>query len=179
MSRKKNKKRDRERKKPNATFPAKFGMGNPVRVKAGTTDPDFTDIPLGGWAGTISEVDQRSNPPTYLIEWNQYTLDHMHPVFRNRCERDDLTFESMWLAENDLELDTGGPVVIEQPTQIVTRPLSQNDQEDRIRAIFALTSNDPLPQANLENLRRYARHLKTHLSFPFQAKYLVASAPSS
>ena len=177
MSRKKNKKPDQKRKKPIATFPAKFSVGNCVRVKPGTTVPDFTDIPLGGWAGRVSEVDQRSNPPTYSVEWNRYTLDHMHPVFRNRCERDGLTLESMWLAETDLELDNGEPAVIEQPTRIAIRPLTKNDQDDRIRAIFALTSNDPLPLANLENLRRYARYLKTQLSFPFQAKYFVETGP--
>jgi hypothetical protein len=27
---------------------------------------------------TIREVDQRSAPPTYLIEWDRHTLNHMH-----------------------------------------------------------------------------------------------------
>ena len=146
-------------------------------MKPGTTDPDFPDIPLGGWAGAISEVNHRSNPPTYLIEWDQHTLDHMHPVYRKRCERDDLDVGSMWLAEADLEPDGGGPAVIEQPTSIVTRPLSQDDQDDRIRAIFGLTSDDPLPEANEENLRQYRRYLATHLSFPFQAKSTVETGP--
>jgi hypothetical protein len=101
-----------------------------VRVKPGTADPDFPDIPLGGWAGTITEVDQRSAPPTYLIEWNKHTLDHMHPVYRKRCERDGLELESMVLGEDDIEQDTGGPGVIEQPPKIVTRPLSARDGRD-------------------------------------------------
>ena len=122
-------------------------------------------------------MDQRSNPPTYLIEWDQHTLDHMHPVYRKRCERDDLELESMWLGEADIEPDSGGPAVIEQPTSIVTRPLSKDDQDDRIRAIFGLTSDDPLPPANEENLRRYRRYLASHLSFPFQAKYTVETGP--
>ena len=83
--------------------PARFAAGAQVRVKPGTTDPDFPDIPLGGWAGTISEVDERSAPPTYLIEWDRHTLDHMHPVYRKRCERDGLELESMWLGEDDIE----------------------------------------------------------------------------
>jgi len=177
MKPKKNKKRNRDRSRPNATFPASYLLGSRVRVKSGTTVPDFRDIPLGGWVGTIVELDQRSNPPTYLIEWDKHTLDHMHPVYRNRCERDGLTLESMWLAETDLELNNGGPVVIEQPTHLVTRPLSKHDPEDRIRAIFALTSDDALPPANSENVRRYARYLATQLSFPFQAEIIVEPEP--
>jgi hypothetical protein len=174
MKPKKRKQRGR-RRRSHATFLAKFEVGNRVRVKPGMTDPDYEDIPLGGWAGTISEVDRRSNPPTYLINWDQRTLDHMHPIYRFRCERDGLDHERAWLEETDLELDSGEPVAIEQPMQIVARPLSKDNLEDRIRAIFALTSDDPLPPVNLESLQRYARYLTTKLSFPFQANHLVAT----
>jgi hypothetical protein len=92
MPRKKKKKPGRQRDKQ--TFPARYGVGNHVRVKPGTTDPDFKDISLGGWAGAISEVNPQSNPPTYLIQWDRRTLDHMHPVFRKRCQRDDLELET-------------------------------------------------------------------------------------
>jgi len=177
MPRKKKKKQKRGRGRPRSIFPARFGVEIRVRVKPGTTVPDFEDIPLGGWAGTIVEVDQRSNPPTYLIEWDQYTLDHMHPVYRKRCERDDLELESLWLGEADLEPDSGEPALIEQPTKIVTRPLSRDDQDDRIRAVFGLTSDDPLPPANFENLRRYGLYLASQLSFPIQAKYYVETGP--
>jgi hypothetical protein len=91
--------KSKKEKKPRT--PARFATGAMVRVKPGTTDPDFPDIPLGGWAGTIRDVDQRSAPPIYLIEWNQYTLDHMHPIYRKRCERDGLELESMWLGPHD------------------------------------------------------------------------------
>ena len=89
----------RKRTKPGPRLPASYGPGDHVRVKPGTTDPDFPDIPLGGWAGTIREVDSRSTPPTYLIEWDRHTLKHMHPVYRKRCERDGLDLQSMWLGE--------------------------------------------------------------------------------
>jgi hypothetical protein len=91
--------------------PARFAAGAQVRVKPGITVPPFEDIPLGGWAGTVREVDQRSAPPTYLIEWDRRTLGHMHPVYRKRCERDGLELESMWLGEDDIEPATGGPAV--------------------------------------------------------------------
>ena len=125
---------------------ARFTAGAQVCVKPGTTVPDFEDIPLGGWAGAIREVDQRSSPPTYLIEWNRHTLDHMHSVYRKRCERDGLEPESMWLGEDDIEPATGGPVVIEQPASIVTRPLNEKDHDDRVRIALGLTGDDPLPE---------------------------------
>ena len=110
MPRKK-KRPKRERGRPRPTFPARFAVADRVRVKPGTTVPDFEDIPLGGWAGTIREVDRQSNPPGYLIEWDKHTLDHMHPVYLKRCERDGLELESMWLGEDDIEPATGGPAV--------------------------------------------------------------------
>jgi hypothetical protein len=156
-------------KKPQT--PARFAPGARVRVKPGTTDPDFTDIPLGGWAGKITEVDQRSNPPLYWIEWNKHTLDHMHPIYRNRCERDGLEVESMWLGEDEIEADTGEPTVIEQPTEIRTRPLKAKDEEERVRLALGLTSDDPLPEVEEETLRTYQRYLAAHLAFPFEASW--------
>ncbi len=45
-------KKKRQGKKVQA--PPRFAPGAQVRVKPGTTVPDFEDIPLGGWAGTVS-----------------------------------------------------------------------------------------------------------------------------
>lgn len=168
---KKHRKKKQTQNKPLA--PAKFAVGMIIRVKQGMMDPDFADMPLGGWTGTILEIDQQSHSKIYLVEWNQDTLDRMHPVYRKRCQRDDLEMKNMWLAEAELEHDSGELVKVEQPTNLVSRPLSMGDQDDRIRAIFGLTSDDPLLFVNDENLRKYHRYLATHLSFPFQAKYQV------
>ena len=66
-------------------------------------DPDFPDIPLGGWAGTIEDESSRSEGQiTYVIEWDRRTLGGMHPVYKKRCERDGLDPETMWLGR-------GGP----------------------------------------------------------------------
>jgi hypothetical protein len=164
------KKRARQRKKPRPTLPPRFAVGERVRVKAGVKDPNFPDIPLGGWAGTIREVNPRSNPPLCLIEWDARTLEQVHPVYRKRCERDGLGIESTWLDEEEVEADPGGPTVIEQPANIVTRPLGMSDQDDRIRAVFGLTSDDPLPDISAETVRRYRQYLAAHLSFPFRAR---------
>src|SRR5687767_3738281 len=101
---------------------------------------------------------QRSAPPTYLIEWNGQTLDHMHPVYRKRCERDGLELERMWLGEDDIEPDSGGPAVIEQPKKITTRSLNPRDQDDRVRMALGLTSDDPLPDVDENALLAYHRY---------------------
>jgi hypothetical protein len=154
-----------------ASGPPRFAVGTKVRVKPGVIDPDFPDVPLGGWAGTVKEVDRRTDPPLYLVAWNRYTLDHIHPVFRKRCERDGLDYESMNLYEADLEPDPGGPAVIEQPKEIRTRPLDPADEDDRVRMALGLTGDDPLSDVDLETLGRYHAHLSRHLTFPFPATY--------
>lgn len=155
----------------------KFVVGDKVRVRPGVTDPDFSDLSLGGWAGTIAEADERS-PVTYLVRWSKETLAQIHPIHRKRSERDGLDLTQMWLGEEDLEPDTGGEVAVEQPTRIATKPLSLEDQDDRIRAVFGLTSDDPLPEAGEDTLLAYHRHLTTHLSFPFEAKWEPESGPT-
>lgn len=155
---------------------AKFSAGTQVVVKQGTADPDFPGVPLGGWVGTITKVDAKTAPVTYLIEWNQHTLDNMHPIFRKRCDRDGLEYKSMWLDENDIEPYQGQPVTIEQPTEITTKPLALTDEDDRIRMIMGLTSNDPLPEVEEEILLTYHKYLIENLSFPFKAEYCEETA---
>ena len=112
----------------------RFEPGAKVRVKSGVTVPDFEDIPLGGWTGTITGVEQADDQITYEIEWDERTLAGMHPVYRKRCLRDDCDVETMWLGDEDLEADDGTPVPMEQPTEIRTPPLSEKDQDDRVLA---------------------------------------------
>src|SRR5687767_11675627 len=127
------------------SVPPRFEDGAKVRVRHGVRAPDFPDIPLGGWTGTITGIEQGEGQVVYEIEWDTKTLGGMHPVYRKRCERDGLALESMWLDDEDLEADDGTPVPIEQPTEIKTPPLSKKDQDDRVRMALGLTHDDPLP----------------------------------
>ena len=154
----------------NNSSPPRFEPGVKVRVRQGVRDPDFPDIPLGGWAGTVKEVERAKGETTYLIAWDRATLDGMHPVYKKRCERDGLGLESMWLGDEDLEPDDGTPVAIEQPTSIVTKSLSKRDQDDRVRMALGLTHDDPLPDVTPKTLLAYHRYLKDNLKFPFKAK---------
>ena len=51
-----------------------FQIGAKVRVRSGVRDPDFPDIPLGGWAGTVKEVERAEGEVTCLIAWDRATL---------------------------------------------------------------------------------------------------------
>jgi len=163
-----------KKRKPPA--PAKFKLGDRVRVKRGIRDTEYPDMPLGGWAGTISEV---HNSGMYTVRWSRETLAAIHPVLKKRCERDGMELEEYWLGEDDLEPDSGGPLKIEQPTQITTKPLSPKDQDDRVRMVFGLTSNDPLPDVDDEALETYHEHLSKNLVFPFEAEHTSETGPFS
>ena len=100
----------------------------------------------------------------------QYHLRGMHPIYKKRCERDGLELESMWLGDEDLEPFDGTRVPIEEPTQIVTTPLSEKDQDDRVRMALGLTHDDPLPEVGRKTLLAYYRYLAANLKFPFRAR---------
>jgi hypothetical protein len=166
-----------QKKRGSAT--PRFKVRDKVRVKRGIPDPNFEDIPLGGWTGTITKVEPSEDDVLYEIKWDRRTLDGIHPVYRKRCERDGLELEVMWLGEDDLEPEEGPPVPIEQPTEIRTPPLSDHDEDDRVRMALGLTHDDPLPDVTDETLFAYHRYLAAHLKFPLQVTAWAKASPFS
>jgi len=97
---------------------SRFAVGDRVRVRTGVRDPDYPDMPMGGWTGAISRhLPER--PFTYLVRWSAETLRSIHPIYSQRCKRDGVDLEEMWLDVDELEPDPGGPPAIEHPTSIV------------------------------------------------------------
>jgi uncharacterized protein YodC (DUF2158 family) len=166
----------KQKRKPKKPVVTRFKVGDKVRVKKGVMDVEYPDMPMGGWAGTISEIRKDG---MYTIRWSRETLAAIHPVFKKRCERDGMVLEEYWLGDNDLEPDEGGPVNIEHPKEIKTKPLSPRDQDDRVRMILGLTSNDPLPDVDNETLETYRKHLAEKLEFPFEAEHTSETGPFS
>jgi hypothetical protein len=162
----------KQRKKRRPKTPARFKVGEHVRVRHGVLDQEHPDMPLGGWAGTIAQVDQHG---MCLVQWNRATLASIHPIVKKRCAIDGSEFEEYWLGESELEADAGGPLAIEQPRQITPRPLSANDPGDRVRMVFELTSDDFLPAVDEDSLETYYDYLAERLSFPMEARKWVAA----
>ncbi len=157
--------------------PPRFAAGAAVRVKPGVRDSDYPDIPLGGWAGQVLEVDGNNQPPLYLVQWNARTMAEVHPIYRQRTENDGYESDTLWLDETRLEPDNDPAGPMEQPAAIVPRPLRAHQQADRIRAILGLTSDDPLPAAGKEPLRKYHQFLRENLSLPCNAEVWLQSGP--
>ena len=159
-----------------ATHP-RFDLGSKVRVKYGVTDPDFPDMPLGGWAGTVTKIIEHEGQVNCVFEWDEKTLASIRPIYKQRCEIDGLDYRFMGLGQDDIETDDGTPVTIEQSTAIVPRPLSQDDQDDRVRMVFGLTHDDLLPEVNKKCQFAYYGHLLAHLILLFRAQYRMRVPP--
>ena len=155
---------------------SEFHSSDKVRFRHGLMDLGYPDMPLGGWVGTIAEVHGNG---MYTVRWSKETLAAVHPVFKGRCEKDGLEFDQYVLGADDLEHNAGGPLNIAQPKAIPTKPLSKTDQDDRIRMVFGLTSNDPLPDVDNETLEAYYQYLAQNLAFPFSAEHAVRSSSAS
>jgi hypothetical protein len=149
---------------------ALFSVGDRVRAKRGVIHSQYPDIPLGGWVGTVQNIAWLI-PISYQVEWTEETLAAAHPVYRKRCWRDEERPDVYWLDEGQIELDSAEtPIEMEQPTNLIVRPLSADNQNDRIRMVFGLTGDDPLPAPGEETQRQYLDYLKAHLTFPFDAE---------
>ena len=146
----------------------RFAVGDRVRVRHGTVDPDYSDLPLGGWSGTITELGDEGY---CTIRLNRQTLDHIHPIYKRRSERDGLDIEELEMKQEDLEPDFDEDWPLEQPTNIQTKPLDPAEPEDRIRAALGVTTDDAVPLVQKETLLKYFEYLKANLAFPFPVTY--------
>ncbi len=158
---------------------AQFAVGDRIRTRRGVLHSQYPDIPLGGWVGTVTQIAWLI-PISYEVQWTEETLAAAHPVYAKRCRRDDANPEVYWLDEEEMEPDANNePVEMEQPTNLIVRPLSADDQDDRIRMVFGLTSDDALPTMGDEAEQQYWDYLKAHLTFPFNASYWSDLTPYS
>ena len=67
------------KKKRKSSIAAKFQVGAKVRVKHGIVDTEYPDMPLGGWAGTVTEI---HDDGMYTVRWSRETLDNIRKLHR-------------------------------------------------------------------------------------------------
>lgn len=76
--------------------------GMRVRVKEGVTSPEFPEISIAGWTGTVCEVTGKASPTSCVLEWDTNTVSNMPPEYVSRCEQDGLYHLMACLSEEAL-----------------------------------------------------------------------------
>lgn len=150
-----------------------FAVGDSVKVKAGTLEPDTEAFSIEGWQGRVVEIREDPEEPTIVdIEWDSITLRNMPQEFIEECEEEGLDWSRMGLYPDDLEAaperDTIKDVkrVHEEIEDAHIHSYSWLGEEGkRIREI--LQGIDP--RDDLGAVKRWGMHLERHLTFPFEA----------
>lgn len=81
----------------------KFSAGTRIRVKEGISSPEFPEISINGWTGTITEIAGKKSQPKYMIEWDEPTLEKMPPEYLEKCEQDKLYHKMACLGGEEIE----------------------------------------------------------------------------
>ena len=56
----------------------RWQIGAKVRVKPGVSDPDFPDMPLGGWSENITQIIEHEGQINCVFELDERTLTSIH-----------------------------------------------------------------------------------------------------
>lgn len=77
--------------------------GTRVRVRADVCSPEFPDVSLAGWTGTIVESSGKAPDVKVVLEWDQETMSRMPADYVKRCEAQQLYYAMACLAEAEIE----------------------------------------------------------------------------
>jgi hypothetical protein len=80
-----------------------LAVGALIRVKAGTTIPEFPDVACGGWTGRISETTGKKPNTKYIVEWDDATLAIIPQTYLKLCEAQRLLHHMACLDGSTLE----------------------------------------------------------------------------
>lgn len=77
--------------------------GTRIRVRPGVTSPEFPDVALTGWTGTVIEATGKPPAVKVIIEWDATTLEQMPADYVARCESQQLFYQMACLNDGDIE----------------------------------------------------------------------------
>ncbi len=78
--------------------------GTRVRVREQVTSPEFPDVSLAGWTGTIAEVTGKPPALKLIIEWDTATMGRLPADYVSRCEAQQLYYAMACLGSEDVDL---------------------------------------------------------------------------
>lgn len=133
-------------------------IGDVVKVRQGTTDPDFEEIDISGWQGKITEVEDTSEGRQFLIVWDNTTLNEMSDEALEQSELEGLDYKKMYLFESDVE-----PAEARPEEDLIERNIEP--LPDEFKRAAKILGDDTL-EVNDENLEKYRIYLKENFEFP-------------
>lgn len=77
--------------------------GSRIRVKPGVNSPEFPEISLAGWTGTVVETTGKPPEQKVIIEWDAATLAAMPAEYVSKCEAGQLYYVMASLSGDDVE----------------------------------------------------------------------------
>ena len=80
-----------------------LGEGTRIRVKPGVVSPEFSDVSLAGWTGSVMEVSGRPPAQKFIVEWDSATILAIPADYVSRCEAQLLFHAMACLDQDDLE----------------------------------------------------------------------------
>ena len=141
-------------------------VGDSVRVKNGTKDPDF-EIDIGGWQGRVSEIQD----DIICIDWDSSTLSIFPDKYLSQCEEDGLDWKRIYLEKKDVEFVNE----VNADTELVKKRKEielkhywdwLGDTGKRISKVL----KDINPDDDLAAFDAWQKYLKRSISFPFEAE---------
>ena len=77
--------------------------GSRVRVKQGVQSPEFPEISLAGWIGTVVETSGKPPEQKVILEWDVATIAAMPAEYVSKCESGQLYYVMASLGSDDVE----------------------------------------------------------------------------
>ena len=147
-------------------MPRKFQIGDTVRVKPGTIDPDF-EFEIGGWHGQVTEIDD----DLVCIELDSITLSETPDKYITKCEIDGLNWKMIYLLFDEVELSERRDT--EEELIAIRKEIQLNHQWDDLgdsgKIVSEVLKNiDSFDESKV--LKAWEKYLNEKLSFPLKAE---------
>lgn len=81
---------------------SRIKAGDAVRICDGVPMPEFPEVEISGWTGTVVETRGRGGDLKCFVEWDSATLEKIPASYREHCETQGLYHGMVCVAGADV-----------------------------------------------------------------------------
>lgn len=145
-----------------------FKIGDSVKVKPNTDDPDYGED-ISGWQGRVTEI----YDDTVMVEWDSVTLSNMPPESISQAEDVGSDWCGMTVSNIDLEScqvrDTPADVVrVLEHLEYIHRWDFLGEEGSRVQSVLQNVDLDD----ELSAFEAWEKYFRNVLKFPFEAEVM-------